>query len=465
MITVISFAQKKDIPGNWSGTLKLNIPMRLVFHIKDSAGGMYATMDSPEQNAFGIPCDTVTLKNDSIHIPLKKIGGSFDAACVTQNDSLLLKGNWSQAGRQFPIQLHKITTQIEAHKRPQEPKAPYPYLSEDITYKNTNGTVVLGATLTIPENVKKAPAVILISGSGQQNRDEEIFGHKPFWIIADYLSRNGIAVLRVDDRGTGKSTGDLVNANSEDFALDVMTSLNYLKTRKEIDTNNIGLIGHSEGGMIAPMVAAKRKDIAFMVLLAPPAVQGKDVLLEQQFLIMESNGLSGSIAKEFRDASEKVMDIVISAGSKEIAVQQSTDAINKWMATASKEAKERFNAQTSGDVNAYIRKSIDELYIPWFRYFLQYEPSKFLLRSSCPILAIFGEKDLQVVAVQNRKPMEQIMAKSRKPSDYKVVEMKGINHMFQHCNTCTINEYVELSETFSEEALTLIGNWIKNLKK
>lgn len=465
MITTLSFSQKKDITGSWTGNLKLNIPMRLVFHIKDSTGGFFATMDSPDQNAFGIPCDTVILENDSIHIKLKKIGGSFDAVSIIRNDSLVLQGNWKQSGMQFPMQLHKTTANVQAYPRPQNPKAPFPYSVEDVIYKNDDGSVVLGGTITMPLEAKNVPAVILISGSGQQDRNEEIFGHKPFWIIADYLSRNGIAVLRVDDRGTGKSTGDLSKATSEDFALDVMTSLDFLKTRKGIDINNIGLIGHSEGGMIAPIVASKRKEIAFMVLLAAPAVQGKDVLLEQQSLIMQSNGLSTSVTNEFRQASERVMDIVIAADSKETAVAQATEALNKWMSTASAEALSRFNTQTSGDLKNYIIKTIDGLYIPWYRYFLKYDPVEILMKSSCPTLAIFGEKDIQVVAVQNFKPMKDILSKSRKASQYKVLELKGINHMFQHCSSCNINEYPQIPETFTEEALIQIVNWIKKLPK
>jgi pimeloyl-ACP methyl ester carboxylesterase len=453
---------QKGYQGEWSGKLQLNVPLRLVLHIKDSAG-LSATMDSPDQNVFGIRSETVTIADDSITVQFSRPRAKFSGRLRSgAKNSLELDGSWKQGNYRLPLLLTKIDGKSRPDERPQHPKPPFDYLIEDVVYTNEGKTVTLGGTLTIPRGNKKHPVVILISGSGPQDRDETTFGHKPFWVMADYFTKRGFAVLRVDDRGVGKSKGEIANVTSLDFAQDVIISLEYLLTRKEIDKERVGLIGHSEGGIIAPMVASKKK-IAFMILLAAPAVIGGELLDEQRIAILTASGVPAGIANEYRALSQQMNKIILNANDKEIAINQSQEAIGKWLETASVEAKGILQLSSIEQAKAYAVQSVNQMYNPWFRYFLAFKPVDELTRSNCPVLAIYGEKDIQVLASQNTKPMEMILKQSRKLDTFKVMEMKGMNHLFQLCNTCTLNEYAVLTETFSEEVLKVMIAWMESI--
>ena len=257
--------------GNWIGTAD-GLP--LYFRITgDESSGYKADWNSPAQKALGLPCKTVVITSDSLIIQAGRINASFRGRYLPGLDSIA--GTWQQDGRPFPMNLRRM-------KRPQTPHPPFPYRSDSVEYDNADATVHLGATFTRPQTGKKLPVVILITGSGQQDRDETIFEHKPFAVIADYLTRRGMAVLRVDDRGMGKSKGDLNKATSSDFADDVLAGIRYLKTRDDIDTTRIGLIGHSEGGLIAPIVFTRWPHLNFIITLAGPGVPGRAVILRQQ---------------------------------------------------------------------------------------------------------------------------------------------------------------------------------------
>ncbi len=262
----------QDISGDWFGVLNIQgIKLRIVFHIEKRGEGYKTKMDSPDQNAYGIPVTKTKFKDSKLILIVSEAGIRFNGKLENNN---IIKGILRQSGLNLPLKLIRKMGSKPELKRPQEPKNPYPYYSEDIKFKNVKDDIILAGTLTLPRKTEKFPAVIFITGNGPENRNEEVFGHKPFLVISDYLTRHGIATLRFDDRGTGKSTGDYRKATTLDFVKDVEAAVEYLKTRKEIDKEQIGLIGHSEGGIIATIVASKSKDVSFIVLLASPGIKG-----------------------------------------------------------------------------------------------------------------------------------------------------------------------------------------------
>lgn len=278
VLLVISSLTAQDITGDWNGVLDvMGTQLTLVYHIEKSDSGYIATFDSPDQGAMGIPFTTVEYNDDKLILRAANIGAFFEG--VPAADSI--SGTWNQGGQSFELNMYREEIEKKTYRRPQEPEKPYPYHEEEVSFENRRDSLTLTGTLTLPEKNGSFPAVILISGSGPQDRNEEIFGHKPFLVLADYLTRQGIAVLRYDDRGTAQSTGDFDSATSLDFANDVISAIKFLKNRPEIDAEQIGLIGHSEGGLVAPIVINRTEDVAFLVLLAGTGVPGKEISLMQ----------------------------------------------------------------------------------------------------------------------------------------------------------------------------------------
>jgi uncharacterized protein len=338
--------------------------------------------------------------------------------------------------------------------RPQEPSKPYPYYSEDVKFHNANANVSLAGTLTLPSSKGIYPVVILISGSGPQTRDGEFAGHKHFLVLADYLTRNGIAVLRFDDRGFGHSTGNFATGTSLDFSYDVESAVEYLKTRKEIRKDKIGLIGHSDGAMIAPMVAVRSKDVSFIVLLAGPGVQGAKLLLDRQELIERKMGRTETEIKKSRIHSEEMIQIIVNAKDSETAKAELT----------------RFSQDSYNDIPEYaippgmskdqfIAKYIEMLSTPWFRYFLNYDPVRMLQKVECPVLALNGEKDVQVPSKENLEGIKNAL-KAGGNGHATIREISGLNHAFQECDTGMPDEYGIIEQTLSPVVLTEIQNWI-----
>ena len=321
--------------------------------------------------------------------------------------------------------------------------------------------ITLAGTLTLPESGGPFPAVLLITGSGPQDRDETVAGHKPFWIIADYLTRQGIAVLRVDDRGTGKSTGFFKGATSGDFATDVLAGVAYLKSRKEINPRQIGLVGHSEGGLIAPMVAVQSDDVAFIVLLAGPGVDGSQILLMQGALISRAGGTSEALIKQSRNYSKRMHEIVKAEPNNERAEKKIREMHAASRAALSEELKKE-TRELAPDLEAQLNMTIKQILTPWFRYFLIYDPRPALRKVNCPVLAINGEKDLQVPSKENLAAMEQALKAGSNTDDYTLKELPDLNHLFQHAKTGAPTEYSKIEETFAPEALKIMGDWIKS---
>lgn len=312
LIVLTAMAGAQELTGSWQGSLEImGTRLRLVFHLQKSDSGWSALLDSPDQGATGIPCGKVNTTADSLIIEVPVVHGRYLG--LYSADSLRYTGVWQQGGMELPLSLSKSDQPVKM-SRPQEPKPPFPYRIEEVTILNKRAGLTLAGTLTLPEGEGRHPAVILITGSGAQNRDEAIMGHRPFWVIADHLSRNGFAVLRCDDRGTGASTGDIESATSLDFAGDVAAQFDALARRPDIDKKRIILAGHSEGGLIAPMVAAGNKKIAGIILLAGPGVTGERIMLAQGELIGRADGEDEASLQRNRRAQETLFAIVKEGG-------------------------------------------------------------------------------------------------------------------------------------------------------
>lgn len=434
-------AQAQDIVGDWQGALKIGeAELHLVVHIaKVDNGGLKATMDSPDQGATGIPISSISLKDSKLIFTSDAVHGTYEGTLNAAGTEI--QGTWTQRAP-LPLVLKRGAATIAAPpRRPQNPVKPYPYREEDLTYENRQTGIKLAATLTVPQGKGPFPAVALITGSGAQDRDESLLGHKPFLVLADYLTRKGIAVLRTDDRGTAKSGGVFATATTADFATDTEAAIAYLKTRPEVYPKRIGLIGHSEGGVIAPMVAARNRDVAFIVMMAGTAVPGDEIIVAQVVANAEASGISQTVAAEAGVKQRRILNIV---------KQEKDEAVRRQKLRAELGA-----AVTDAQFEAAY-KAFDS---PWYRYTLTYDPGPALRQVTCPVLAINGEKDVQVPARLNlpviRKALE---AGGNKRSE--VVELPGLNHLFQNAKTGAVSEYGQIEETMSPVALEKMASWI-----
>lgn len=451
---VIWAEEEPSIEGIWQGVLKVQtIELRILFKIKKSPDGTYtAFMDSPDQGATDIPMDSVTWENGILKIEKKSLAGAYEGKLVEKGTKI--EGTWSQAGRSLPLNLSK-TDKAPEIKRPQTPKKPYPYKEEEVSYKNAQADITLAGTLTIPQGDGPFPAVVLITGSGAQDRDETIYKHRPFLVIADYMTRRGIAVLRVDDRGVGGSTGKISEATSEDFAVDVLSGVHFLKGRKEIDAKKIGLIGHSEGGIIAPIAAVKSQDIAYIVLMAGTGLTGEEILYLQGELIARAEGLSEEEIQKSREQQERIFAVVKrekDTASIEKGLRKLYEEDIAKLSTEERKKEELTDEEWKAEVKRILT--------PWFRFFLTYDPKTALRKVKCPVLAINGELDLQVPPKNNLPVMEQAL-KDAGNADYTIMELPGLNHLFQTAQTGAISEYAKIEETIAPDVLKLIGDWIR----
>ena len=390
--------------GSWSGKLKVGVmSLSIVLHLKQGNGYVIVSLDSPDQGAKGIPGYKEYLSDDSVAVKIESLDVTYRARLKNGK----LDGKFTQRGFSIPLVMERGVAKM---KRPQMPKAPFPYETQEVTFKNEKDGATLAGTLTWPvgynkEATKKPVVVLLISGSGQQNRDEELFEHKPFFVIADYLARQGIATLRYDDRATGQSVGgDVKNATSEDFARDAAAGIKFLRSKGAF--SKVGILGHSEGGLIGFMLGGQKKT-DFIVSMAGPGVQGDSLLTTQSNLIMMLSGqLPNMTVKKYRQQE---------------AVQQS----------------------------------------PWIRWFIDYNPSDNIRKTNCPVFALNGDRDCQVVSSQNLTAIKRLLPNSKQN---RIKEYPALNHLFQHCTTGLPNEYGQIEETISPEVLSDIAEWINNLK-
>jgi len=443
----------QDIVGPWNGSLNVSgNPLRLVLNIAKTESGYTSTLDSPDQGAAGIPVSKTTFEKSklSFEISAAKIEYTGDF----QNDKFV--GVFKQGGQEFPLELRKGSVAVKTLIRPQEPQKPYPYYAEEVTFDNTKAKIMLAGTLTLPQKEGVFPAVILISGSGPQNRDEELLGHKPFLVISDHLTRNGIAVLRFDDRGVGQSKGVFKTATSADNASDVESAVAYLKTRKEI--NQIGLMGHSEGGLIAPMVAANTTNVAFIVMLAGTGIRGDKLLLLQQELIARAEGVNENEIAVTKKSNEKAFELIVNSTDNEQLKKELTAYLTQLL--KENPAIKPKNINDEDFISEEVRRSMS----PWMQYFIKYDPSTSLKKVKCPVLVVNGEKDLQVPAKENVSAIERTL-KGAGNTDVTTKIYADLNHLFQECKTGNPAEYATIQQTFSPLVMSDFTKWIKEKTK
>jgi uncharacterized protein len=443
-----------SLEGTWLGTLKVSaIELRVVFNLRaqpdDSLTG---TLDSPDQGAAGIPISRIGVENERVTVEVKTVGGRYEG--TLNADRSEMSGKWAQGGASLDLVLKRVK-EVPKAVRPQEPQRPYPYLDEEVTFPNAKAGFTLAGTLTMPRAGGPFPAVILITGSGQQDRDETVFGHRPFLILADHLTRRGIAVLRVDDRGVGGSQGDASQVTSEDFAEDVLAGVAYLKTRKEIDPKWIGLIGHSEGGIIGPIVATRSSDVAFIVLLAGPGVPG-DVIVEKQIagLLRAAGADQADIDAAIRN-QRRVYEVIKTESDPNLVQEKIRKIIQESLEALGEPQKKALQSSDALEVQARGAAS------KWFRFFITHDPRAVLRQVKCPVLALNGQLDTQVLPQDNLPAIEQALREGGNP-DFTVKELPGLNHLFQTAQTGNLDEYAKIEETMSPIALETVASWIEN---
>lgn len=450
LISLTTVAQ--DITGKWNGLLKLpGFELRIVFNVSKNGETYATTMDSPDQGAFGIPMTSTELRGMSLKITHTAASIVYEGKI---SDDQKITGTFTQAGQVFPLELTRTAVDKKAIIRPQDPVKPYPYYCEDVVIHNVTDSVDIAGTLTLPTKDGIYPVVILISGSGPQNRDEELLGHKPFLILSDFLTRNGIAVLRFDDRGTNLSTGSFSQATSVDFAHDVECVVKYLINRKEINKAKIGLIGHSEGGIIAPIVAAANKNVSFIVLMAGTGVRGDELLLMQQEAIGKVSGVSDNDLAKIKFINRKAFDIVLENTDNKILETK----LSEYLKTIVKDipASQRSEGMTDDQLIELIVKQTTS---PWMLYFIRHDPAQVLNNVKCPVLAINGSNDLQVPSKSNLEAIRASLIKAGN-QNFTITELNGLNHLFQECKTGNPAEYSTIEQTISPVALKAILEWI-----
>jgi pimeloyl-ACP methyl ester carboxylesterase len=465
VLLFINQVKAQDITGSWQGLISVGgTNLHLVFNINKTDTSYSTTFDSPDQKVFGIACSKTYNVKDSVFIEIAIIKGAYKGLWDGKDG---ITGVYRQGAGHIAVDMKRITDADKAAAlkepvRPQTPKPPFSYSSEDVEYDNADKSMHYGATFTKPKGDGKYPAVIIISGSGTQDRDGTIMGHKLYWVLANYLTKNGIAVLRVDDRGAGKSSlgKDINSATSADFSYDVEASLNYLETRNDVDKKHLGLIGHSEGGIIAPMVAARRKDVNFMVLWGAPAIGGARVLSEQTGDGLKEMGVDSVAVNAFKSLNLQLFGQFASSPNKDVLDKKIVTIFDDWKKVQS--PKILNDLRPNGTIVAQdLFKNFNTLYdTAWSHFFVVYDPAKDLSEVKCSVLAVNGSKDTQVNAETNLAEIKEILAKNGN-KHFEIRELPGLNHLLQTANTGAVPEYEKIDETMSPEAMNIISGWIK----
>jgi len=430
--------------GTWQGAFQNgNMRFRLQLHIShDEAKKLTGTFDSLDQAVNGLPMSKLSEQNGAVHFEIDMVSGVYEGTLNAARNAIT--GKWSQNQDSVALEFKRSDEVLEL-RRPQDPTKPYPYKEEEVTFASKNATAKLSGTLTIPQGAGPFPAALLISGSGPQNRDEFLAGHRPFLVIADSLTRNGIAVLRYDKRGIGKSSGDFAAATTEDFAADAESAFAYLKTRKEVARGKVGVLGHSEGALIAPILGAEG-GVAWVVLLAGPAQTGEKIMLAQSQAIASAAGMPAAQVAQSLEFDKKAYALVREE-KDQILLEKKIAA----MVVSSGMAPDQLPASVAAQIHM--------LSSPWFRYFLDYDPLPALQKVKCPVLALNGEKDLQVSAKGNL-PLIQKALEDAGNKDVTTKPLPELNHLFQHAESGTPIEYGAIEETISPEVLQMIADWI-----
>ncbi len=444
-ITSSAWGNTHDILGSWMGTLRAgNVELRIAYTIQEDDGFLSATMHSVDEVVYDIPVNEIHYEDHQLTMVCETAQSTYEGQLVSGRSSVYIDGQWLQAGQALDLDLRPVE-EIPRPNRPQDPQPPFPYEEQEVVFENVSAGIQLAGTLTIPEGTGPFPVMVTISGSGSQDRNSNIYEHKPFWVIADYMARLGIAVLRYDDRGVGGSTNSEIEATTADLATDVNAAVSFLLEHPDIDPNRIGLIGHSEGGIIAPMVAKENENIALIVLLAGPGVMGSKILLDQNEDILRASGAPESVIQNQSIYLSRVFQILQDNSDDLVAREKIKEAYIQILGPSSSQEELDFEAEVWTSA--------------WMRYFIFYDPGPTLTQVTCPTLALFCELDIQVDPNENLPVMESILAEAGH-TDYIVYELPELNHLFQTAQTGVIEEYAQIEETFSPIALDLIGAWI-----
>lgn len=448
--------QGRSIVGDWSGVLETGMTkVTLVLHIhQDSRGALSANFDTLEH--CGTPIDEITFDGRVLKFEIKRAFAIFEGLL---NNESTISGQFVLAGQSYSLAFERGIKSVEPLNRPQEPRPPFPYTEESVSYENPEAGITLSGTLTLPFSKKPCPVVLLIPGSGPLDRDEALcpyrqlqygnIGHRPFLVLADHLTRQGIAVLRWDKRGCGKSTGNYDKATTQDFASDVLAAVAYLKSRKEVNPNQIGLIGHSEGGIIAPMVVAGSKDVAFIVLMAAPAVTGEEIIYKQRRLAEQASGESEETRTQNHNFLKQLITILKEEPDPQIAAGQLGEMAKNYKPTLQ---------ATWGKINLALLERCGQN-PEWWRYFILFDPITALKRVKIPVLALTGELDVQAPPTQNLPVISKALEEAGN-KDVTIVELPKLNHFFQTCQDGSYGEYAKIEETISPSAMNLIAEWI-----
>lgn len=436
LISLVSFSlsAQTDYSGDYAGKLEvMGTELPLVFHITQKDDTYKGTLDSPKQGAFDIPVTIDLLKNDSLEISVSSIGATYAGEFI-EPDSVA--GEFTQNGRKIELALKK--GEVKGPERPQNPERPYPYNEEEVHFKNEEAGIELTGTLTRPQVKREVPAVILVTGSGPQDRNASVFGHKPFLVISDYLTRRGIAVLRYDERGVGDSEGKFAGATTFDFADDAAAAIDFLSKQDGVDDERIGVVGHSEGGAVAEILGVKSTALDYAVMLAGPAIQGDDLLLQQKRELEEKSGVSGKEITKGMTLNRGAFDIV-----KKTPLDEVEQKLNTYYDENGVTDKQRIKA---------LNKTLID---PWMKEFLRFDPLEWLKNSTVPFLALFGSKDVQVPSESNAKALEGL-------PHVRVKIFAGLNHLFQDADTGLPREYAEIKQTISPGVMKTVEGFIKD---
>ncbi|MCF6129798.1 alpha/beta hydrolase [Flavobacterium sp. AS60] len=437
----------QEITGSWIGELEVpGAKLPLIFNIRQNGTELVTTMDSPMQGAKDMPTDNTSFINNELIVDSKKFGISYKGKLENET----ITGEFIQGGTSISLNLSRKKVGESGLKRPQTPKPPFNYVIEEVTFTNPTDKNILAGTLTTPANKKDFPVVVLISGSGQQNRDSEIFGHKSFWVIADDFAKKGIGVLRVDDRGTGGSNGISMSVTTENFAGDTNAAVEFLA---EKGFNNIGLIGHSEGGIIAPMVASKNSKVKFIISMAGPGIPTDELLMLQTRAIAKASGASDEELKSSEDMNRKIYTLI-----KDYYGNDLKGEVKKVFVAEMK--KLPIEQQPNADeMEKTAEQESAKVIIPWYIYFLKINPDMYWSKLKIPVLALNGSKDLQVISKENLSGIKVSLEKA-KNKKFETLEFPNLNHLFQEAKNGTIEEYAQLEETISPQVLEKMSSWI-----
>jgi pimeloyl-ACP methyl ester carboxylesterase len=447
-----SLAAEDPVAGHWEGEIQLPNAgqLQVMVDLTREGDAWKGDIDIPAQGAKDVPLTGISVEGSKVKFSISGVPGNptFDGTLADGE----IRGPFTQGGGQLTFRLGRQA--VEPPRRPQEPKPPFPYSAEEVTYNN--GDIKLAGTLTIPPGPGPFPAVLLITGSGAQDRDESLLGHKPFLVIADHLSRHGIAVLRVDDRGIGGSTGKVKDSTTADFAQDALAGVRFLKTHPRIAAGRIGLLGHSEGGVVGPLAASQSRDVAFVIMLAGTGVSGPEILYRQSELISRADGATEEAIRREQVSMKKIFEVLTAEKDPAVRAAKLKAAIKEGLSSLSEE-----EIKAAGGIDAAVDMQAGQMDTAWFRYFIEYDPRPALRKLTVPVLAVNGALDLQVPPSQNLPEIEKAL-KEAGNKDVTLKELPGLNHLFQPAKTGSPSEYSGIEITLDPGVLDLVTEWIRS---